>query len=47
MTTTEVKNKFILPMTEQYKCSLNDILREMKHAAYHEKAEVFIQRLEV
>jgi hypothetical protein len=42
LTTTEIKEKFILPMTEQHKCSLNDLLREIKHPAYHEKADVFV-----
>jgi tetratricopeptide (TPR) repeat protein len=42
LTTTDVKDKFVLKWTEQYKCSFNDLLREMKHPSYNEQADVFI-----
>jgi len=42
MTTTDVCNNFVKKWTEKHQCSFNDLLREMKHDAYHAQSDVFI-----
>jgi hypothetical protein len=42
LTTTEMCEKFVKPVTARFKCSLLDLMREAKHPHFRAQADVFI-----